>query len=86
MCNVRWNTAAVPARMVRRSLVSHWPVNSGEAVKLTTRAFKELEQHPDIGRAEALRQAMLATIAEGGAQAHPSYWAPFIVVGEGSRL
>jgi len=28
-------------------------------VKLTTRAFTALEQHPDIGRAEALRQAML---------------------------
>jgi len=29
---------------------------------------------------------MLATIAEGGSQAHPSYWAPFVVVGEGARL
>jgi len=71
---------------VRALLVSHWPVNSGAAVKLTTRSFKELEQHPDIGRAEALRRAMLATIPEGGPQAHPSYWAPFVVVGEGARL
>src|SRR6202030_4187530 len=70
----------------RALLVSHWPVNSGAAVRLTTRAFAELNQHPDIGRAEALRQAMLATIAEGGPQAHPSYWAPFVVVGEGARL
>src|SRR5580692_7939131 len=70
----------------RALLVSHWPVNSAAAVKLTTRAFTALEQHPDIGRAEALRRAMLATIAEGGQQAHPSYWAPFVVVGEGARL
>jgi CHAT domain-containing protein/Tfp pilus assembly protein PilF len=69
----------------RALLVSHWPVNSGAAVKLTTRAFTALEQHPDIGRAEALRRAMLATIAEGGQQSHPSYWAPFVVVGEGVR-
>jgi CHAT domain-containing protein len=70
----------------RALLVSHWPVNSGAAVKLTTRAFAALEQQPRIGRAEALRQAMLATIAESGPQAHPSYWAPFVVVGEGARL
>lgn len=38
-----------------------------------------------LARAEALRQAMLATIREGGPQAHPSYWAPFVVVGEGAR-
>jgi CHAT domain-containing protein/tetratricopeptide (TPR) repeat protein len=66
----------------RALLVSHWPVNSEAAVKLTTRIFA---QKADIGRAEALRQAMLATIAEGGRSAHPSYWAPFVVVGEGGQ-
>jgi CHAT domain-containing protein len=66
----------------RALLVSHWPVNSEAAVKLTTRIFA---QKADIGRAEALRQAMLATIAEGGRSAHPSHWAPFVVVGEGGR-
>jgi CHAT domain-containing protein len=63
-------------------LVSHWPVNSEAAVKLTTRIFA---QKVGIGRAEALRQAMLATIAEGGRSAHPSYWALFVVVGEGGQ-
>jgi len=70
----------------RTLLVSHWPVNSEAAVKLTTRAFAALEQKPGIGRAEALRRAILSTITEGGAKANPSYWAPFVVVGEGSRL
>ena len=27
---------------------------------------------------------MLAMIDQGGLEAHPAYWAPFIVVGEGS--
>jgi CHAT domain-containing protein len=66
----------------RSLLVSHWPVNSEAAVKLTTRIFA---QKSDVGRAEALRQAMLVTIAEGGRSAHPSYWAPFVVVGEGGQ-
>jgi CHAT domain-containing protein len=39
---------------------------------------------PHVGRAEALRRAMLALIDKGGAQAHPAYWAPFVVVGEGA--
>jgi CHAT domain-containing protein len=39
-------------------LVSHWPVNSGAAVKLTTRTFTALERQPGIGRAEALRQRL----------------------------
>jgi CHAT domain-containing protein len=64
----------------RAQLVSHWPLNSDAAVKLTTRIF---EQKSDVGRAGALRAAMLATIDEGGRAAHPSYWAPFVVVGEG---
>jgi CHAT domain-containing protein/uncharacterized protein HemY len=69
----------------RALLVSHWPVNSESAVKLTTRTFAALEKRPNLGRAEAMRAAMLATIAEGGRAAHPAYWAPFVVVGEGAR-
>jgi len=37
-----------------------------------------------LGRAEALRRAMLAMIDKGKPhEAHPAYWAPFVVVGEG---
>jgi len=65
--------------------VSHWPVSSEAAVKLTTGAFTALERQPKLGRAEALRAAMLTVIAESGRSAHPAYWAPFVVVGEGGR-
>ena len=78
----------------RSLLVSHWPVDSAATVKLTTSAFRALktdqkESDQKIGRAEALRCAMLAMIDGAGTsgnpanEAHPLYWAPFVVVGEG---
>lgn len=69
----------------RALLVSHWPVVSEAAVQLTTRTFASLKADPSIGRAEALRRSMLSLIDEGRPyQRHPSYWAPFIIVGEGA--
>jgi CHAT domain-containing protein len=70
----------------RALLVSHWPVNSDAAVKLTTKAFAELKVHPDIGRAEALRRSMVKLIQHGSPEyAHPALWAPFVLVGEGGE-
>ncbi len=70
----------------RALLVSHWYVSSDAAVKLTTGAFAELAANPAIGRAEALRRSMAALITKGTPQeAHPSAWAPFVLVGEGGR-
>ena len=38
-----------------------------------------------VGRANVMRQSMLALIETGKPQeAYPEYWAPFVVVGEGS--
>jgi hypothetical protein len=38
-----------------------------------------------VDRAEALRRAMLAMLETGSPrEAHPAYWAPFVVVGEGA--
>ena len=69
----------------RALLVSHWPVVSGAAIKLTTRMLKEAADNPRIGRAEALRRSMLALMKdkERPHYAHPMFWAPFVVVGEG---
>ena len=68
----------------RSLLVSHWPVGSEAAVAITTGATSAMTSHPDIGRAEALRRSILALIAKGGENAHPSVWAPFVLVGSGS--
>jgi CHAT domain-containing protein len=58
----------------------------GEAtVKLITASVREMARNPRVGRAEALRRSMLALIDQGDPrEAHPEFWAPFIVVGEGS--
>jgi CHAT domain-containing protein/Tfp pilus assembly protein PilF len=71
----------------RALLVSHWEVDSDAAVKLITSAIREIARDNAVGRAEALRRAMLALIDGGGNHraAHPAYWAPFVVVGEGAR-
>ncbi len=44
----------------RALLVSHWSVQSDAAVKLTTHMLAEAADHPESGRAEALRRSMLA--------------------------
>jgi CHAT domain-containing protein/tetratricopeptide (TPR) repeat protein len=68
----------------RALLVSHWAVESNAAVKLVTEAVASLRRDGQVSRAEALRRAMLSLIADRSAisMAHPSVWAPFIVVGQ----
>jgi CHAT domain-containing protein len=68
----------------RTLVVSHWPVASGPTVLLTTRMFRE-SVAPGVGKAEALRRSMLALIndAQHPELAHPIFWAPFVIVGEG---
>jgi CHAT domain-containing protein len=48
-------------------------------------AFEANQADRKIGRAEALRRSMVALINAGRRTAHPEYWAPFVVVGEGGR-
>ncbi|MGH8547613.1 MAG: CHAT domain-containing protein, partial [Methylococcales bacterium] len=69
----------------RALLVSHWLVDSNATVALTTGMFKEAAANPGIGKAEALRRSMLALLNDQDHPdfAHPYYWAPFVVVGEG---
>ena len=66
-------------------LVSHWEADSDAAIKLITRAIQEIARDKHVGRAEALRRAMLTLIDDGDPEeAHPAYWAPFVLVGEGA--
>ena len=71
----------------RSLLVSSWPVYSPAAVELTTRAFAAMAEDPRLGRAEALAIAMRETLAGARTEqaAHPSYWGPFFLVGEGEK-
>ena len=67
----------------RALLVSHWSVDSEATVGLITGTFRNLADNPGIGRAQALRAAMVQMIdARDSPAAHPAYWAPFVLVGE----
>jgi len=76
----------------RALLVSNWPVETTSAKLLTTELFRQQSQTPELARAEALRRSMLALIDGPGfiaggkavfSYAHPIFWAPFSVVGDG---
>ncbi len=69
----------------RSLLVSHWPVVSEATVPLTTSMLREYEANPKLGKAQAQRKAMLGLMntPDHPEYAHPLFWAPFVVVGEG---
>jgi CHAT domain-containing protein/tetratricopeptide (TPR) repeat protein len=70
----------------RALLVSHWAVASEAATRLTTATFDRLKSNPGIGRAEALRQAMLFYLNDASStkNAYPALWGPFALIGEGA--
>ena len=72
----------------RSILVSHWPVRDDVAATLTTQTLRQLNDQPGLPRSEALHRAMLGVMVDGSdpTLAHPSAWAPFVVVGEGGAL
>ena len=59
--------------------IGRWIASRGVRPQLTTKTFATLAAEPRLGRAEAFRRSMLALIEEGQG---PSYWAPFVIVGE----
>lgn len=74
----------------RALLVTHWPVESVSARRLVTGVFERQAADPALTRAEALRQSMLALMQADTpdgrvAYAHPLFWAPYALVGEGGR-
>src|SRR5262249_54595358 len=79
----------------RALLVSHWPVETTSARALTTDLFRRQHADPGVNRAQALQQTMnwlidqgmLVDAASGQAvfsYAHPIFWAPFTLIGDGS--
>jgi CHAT domain-containing protein len=78
----------------RALLVSNWPVETTSAKWLTTDLFRRQAEDPRQSRAEVLRQTQNALIDQPGpthlsreqavhTYAHPIFWAPFVLVGDG---
>ncbi|NGX98293.1 MAG: CHAT domain-containing protein [Candidatus Afipia apatlaquensis] len=77
----------------RALLVTNWSVHSQSARELVTDLFKRQADDPKLTRGEALRRAMMA-LADGPgylgtdgktefAYAHPLFWAPYSIIGDG---
>jgi CHAT domain-containing protein/tetratricopeptide (TPR) repeat protein len=78
----------------RAILVSNWPVHSAATTDLMSNLFGNMAKDRTLTRSEALRQTKLAQINVGGyrddgkllfSYAHPIFWAPFSIVGDGGR-
>jgi CHAT domain-containing protein len=71
----------------RSLVVSHWEVDSVATVKLMIEMFQGAARDPKLSHAEALQQSMLSYIdgAKSDEDAHPRFWAPFVVVGEPAK-
>jgi CHAT domain-containing protein len=77
----------------RSLLVTNWAIHSESARELVSDVFRRQADNPALSRAEALRQAMIALL-DGGASkdgtgrvvftyGHPSFWAPYSIIGDG---
>ncbi len=77
----------------RALLVTNWPVESASARELTSDLFRRVAADQSLTRAEALRQAMMAVLDGPGSAdssgntdftyAHPLFWAPYSLIGDG---
>jgi CHAT domain-containing protein len=77
----------------RALLVTNWSVHSASARELIADLFLRQGADPNLSRAEALRQAMIALLDGPGmvdssgntvfTYAHPLFWAPYSVIGDG---
>ena len=67
----------------RSILVSHWPVDDYATSVLTTGMVAEMQA--GTARSDALRRSMLRLMRDDPEvkYAHPRYWAPFVLVGDG---
>lgn len=72
----------------RSLLVTHWSVNDQVAAFLVADSLRRLKADPSIGITGAMRDSQLAMLAGAGKDlppeiAHPFFWAPFAVIGDG---
>jgi CHAT domain-containing protein len=67
----------------RGLMVTHWYVNDAAATRIVAYALRNYRAGMDLP--EALRRAQLDFAGIGASAGHPSYWAPFALLGPGRR-
>ncbi len=78
----------------RSLLVTHWPVETVSARMLTTGMFERYTKDPTLSRALALNRSLLSIMDQNAldaagrpefSYAHPLFWAPYALIGDGGR-
>ncbi len=79
----------------RALLVTNWSVDSQSARHLTSELFRLRKENPKLTRSEALRESMMDLVDHRGyldqngkmifSYAHPLFWAPYSIIGEGGK-
>ena len=67
-------------------LVTSWPVETVSARLLTTDAFRRQSENTLISRSRAMQESSLDLMKKSAGSfsyAHPLFWAPYVVVGDG---
>jgi CHAT domain-containing protein len=77
----------------RALLVTNWSVHSQSARQLISDVFRRQAADTKLTRAQALRQAMMGLLDSPGfvdetgqtlfTYAHPLFWAPYSIIGDG---
>jgi CHAT domain-containing protein len=78
----------------RALLVTMWPVETSSARLLTTALFRYQQEDTSLSTASALQKSIFQIMREPGLKdntsgeivasyAHPFFWAPFVIIGEG---
>jgi CHAT domain-containing protein len=80
----------------RALLLTNWSVHSTSARELVTELFRRQAADPILTRAQALREAAMGLLDSGVFRddagqilftyAHPLFWAPYTIIGDGGRL
>jgi CHAT domain-containing protein len=72
----------------RSLIVSHWDVADEAPTKLMSSLFRISTEEPTLSHGQMMQKAAISLLeaASSDEEAHPRFWAPFVVVGEPARV
>ena len=72
----------------RSVLGTYWKTFSEVVLDLVAKMFGQIAEDPSIDLAEAMRRAQIELLLQTDKpfRAHPTIWAPFVILGDGGSL